>query len=325
MIVRVWAEYLAPKDALNRKVIRLLKKYNIGLNMAFPEGSFNKEYAKLFGDYEQAGVTTTVWPLLSDAAGYWANERNAKEFSDYVLSIYDWADKNKFSIPWLAVDLELPHRQTVGLKETRGRELIRRAVELYRENRNPGRFHDASNAYSRLAEAIHARGAKIITAAAPFAADDIKSGGTAFQDFMETPISTVHWDVISFMIYTSMMAGYFGSVFSRRGACRYLYSVMSDMKEALWNRAAVSIGVTYTGKLGDEPYYETPQELLPDMQAAKAALIEDISIYNLEGILRSPRPEEWFETLIGCEARAPEPDPRADVFKFITNAAARLL
>jgi len=48
------------------------------------------------------------------------------------------------------------------------------------------------------------------------------------------------------------------------------------MKNMMWKRAGVSIGCTAAGKLGDEPYYATPEELLPDMRAAKAALIDDI-------------------------------------------------
>jgi hypothetical protein len=325
MVIRTWAEYLTPGDATKKSVIRLLKKYDVNLGMAFPAGSMNKDFARMFAEYEQAGVATSVWALLPDNAGYWANEGNAKEYTEYVYSIYDWADRNKFGIPWLAVDLETPHSQAIALKEARGLDLLRCARDFYKANRNPGRFYDAGTVYAKLAGAMRARGVKTVTAASNFVADDFKMSTIGFQDLLETPISTVGWDVISFMIYTSMFAGYFGSIFSRAGACRYLYSTMSDMKEALWSRAAVSIGCTYIGKLGDEPYYKTPKELLPDMQAAKAALVDDIAIYNLEGILRSPKPEEWFETLLSCEARVPAPDFRADTFKHITNIASRLI
>lgn len=326
MKIRVWAEYLTPNEALKKNVIKLLKRYDVTLGMAFPPGSMNKDFAKMFREYEQAGVAVQVWPLLSDDSGYWPNERNAGEFTVCVNSIYDWADKNKFSIPWLAVDLELPFYQAEVLKNSIGSMVFfRKLIEYYRGNRNHGRFYDSSAIYAKIIEDMHARGVKVLTAASNLVVDDIKAGTIGFQDAMETPISTVNWDTVSVMIYTSMLAGYFKQVFSRAGACRYLYTTMADLKELLWDRAGVSIGVTYIGKLGDEPHYETPQEMLQDMQAAKAAAIEDIAIYNLEGILRSPKPEEWFETLINCEARVPEPDFRADAFRRITNIAAMFI
>lgn len=325
MNIRVWAEYFSPAEALEQKVMNLLKKYNVTLGMAFPGGSINDDYAKMLSEYEQAGIPVMLWVLLPDEIGYWACESNASDFKNYVERIYDWADANKFGIPWLAVDLETPYKQTELVRKSKGLDLIKNLVSVYKENRDRGRFYDAASQYSLLVEKLHARGTKVLTAASAHVAEDFVKGTISIQDAIETPISPVNWDIVSFMLYTSMIAGYLKPFISHKDARWYLYSVMSDMKRILWDRAGISIGVTYVGKLEDEPYYSTPEELLPDMQAAKAALINDISIYNLEGILRSPQPEKWFDVLLSCEAIVPEKSNKVDFIRKIMQASAGMI
>jgi hypothetical protein len=325
MKLRAWAEYISPKDVSKKNVIRMLKKYNVILGMAFPQGSMNKDYAKMIGEYEQAGVHVMLWPLLSDKSGYWPCERNAREFTEYIDQILDWADTGKFGFPWIAADIETPIYQMDNIKKAGGAEKIKIFAESIVENRDRGRFYDSAAEYNRLVERLHARGIKVLAAASNFVAEDIIKGTTGIQDAMETPISTVNWDVVSFMLYTSMFAGYLKPFVTPRDARWYLYSIMSDMKGLMWERAGISIGCTYTGKLEDEPFYATPAELLPDMQAAKAALIDDISIYNLEGILRSPQPEAWFDALVSCEAAVPERSVKTDAARFAMQVISKLI
>jgi len=325
MIIRVWAEYLTPEDFLDKKTMELLKKYDVKLGIAFPPGSMTPEYVRVLGEYGRNGVSVALWPLLDDSLGYWPNELNVIEYSDYVDGICAWADENKVGFDWLAIDMEPPYLmmedfKTGGLKEKLG--VVRRVLG---ENRDRGRFYDAGAAFNRLVERLHARGVKVAAAAADMAVWDMKMGTVGFQDALETPISTINFDLISPMVYTSMIVGYSKGLVSPGDARRHLYSVARDLKESVWNRAGICIGVTWTGKLMDEPYYETPRDLLPDMQAVKAALIDDISIYNLEGILRSPRPEEWFETLIAAEPKTPERSLKVDIAHGLGRIAAKLL
>ncbi len=325
MTIRVWAEYLTPEEAAKKEVINLLGKYGVILGMSFPPGSMNREYARLLGEYEQAGSPVMLWPLMSDELGYWPSERTAVEFPAYIEEIFDWADKNKVGFPWLAVDMEPPHYQMDSVKKASPAEKLKLLGRFMRENRNRGRFYDAVSKYNKLVEAVHGRGVKVLSAVADITAADISTGSIGIQDLLETPVSPINWDMFSFMIYTSMMTGYSKGLLTERDARRHLYRLMRNMKEALWDRAGVSIGVTYIGKLGDEPYYETPEELKPDMQAVKAALIEDVSIFNLEGILRSDRPEEWFETLIECEPKTPGRSLKIDAYHNIGKFISRIL
>lgn len=325
MKMRVWYEYFTPKEAVEKKVIDLLKKYNVSIGLAFPPGSIGKDYAKILRKYDEQGIEVALWALLPDELGYWPSERNVVEFTDYVKRVFEWSDKEKFRIPEIAVDLEIPFLQMDAIKKSKGLEKLRTLYKIYRENRDMGRFYDSSRRFEELNEYIHSRGARTVCPVIPLIIEDVVTGGTALQDIIETPITTVNWDVLSVMIYTSMFTGYSKGRITKKDMQWYLYASMRDLKERYWERAGIAIGVTYVGKLGDEPYYSTPEELLPDMQAAKAALIEDITIYNLEGILRSPQPEAWFETLIACEPRVPERSLRVDAARAIAMAASRLL
>lgn len=326
MKARVWAEYLKPKDVYAKKTVALLKRFDVCVGMSFFPDSDNKDYAKLFRTLQDEGLEFAVWVLMDDTHGYFPSEKNVEVYTGRVMQIYDWAEKNKFRIPWLAVDLEPPYYQMKRLQDDtsplgRGRELIK----IARENRDLSRFYEASRRFQKLQEEIHARGSLTLTAASTMIVGDLVTGGTFFQDLNESPVATVQWDVVSFMNYTSMMAGY-GKPYGIRpaDALWYHYVTCSDAKTALWDRAGVSLGVTYIGKMGDEPYYETPAQLLPDIQAAKAALIEDIAIYNLEGILRSPKPEEWFDTLITAEPKIPPRSLKVDAARALAQMVSRL-
>ena len=318
MKIRVWYEYPDLAEAVAPRTMDILKKYNVSVGMAFPDGSMNAGYANVLRTWHEQGIETALWVLLPDEFGYWPNERNVVEYSDYVKRIFDWAERESFSLPWIAVDLEPPIYQMKRVKEEKVLVAARNLLDIARQNRDMGRFYEASRRFEALNEFIHARGARTVCPITSTIVQDILTGGTVFQDLMETPVSTVNWDLLSVMIYTSMFVGYSRGMIRPKDARWYLYTVMRDLKERYWERAGVSLGVTYIGKLGDEPYYKTPDELLPDFEAVKAAL-------NFEGILRSAQPEVWFETLFTAEPRIPERSFRVDAFRALSRGVGRLL
>ncbi|MEW6201103.1 MAG: hypothetical protein AB1546_03955, partial [bacterium] len=325
MKIRVWAEYFTPKEAMSSKVMKLLKRYDVCLAIAFPPGSAGVEFAKMMKVYQDKGIEVALWVLLPDESGYWISERNADEFSYAVHRIYDWAGKEKFHIPWIAVDLEPPYYQLERIKKA-GAAKVLELVRIFVENIDRPRFYDASRKFEQLQEFIHSCGSRTLVPVIPPVIEDIVRGTTGVQNVLESPVTTVQWDVINFMVYTSMITGYMKRMGVTPADARwYLYTVCSDAKRILWDRAAVSLGVTYTGKLENEPYYESPDDLLPDFEAVKAALIDDVAIYNLEGIMRSRMPERWFETLLEAVPSVPERSFKVNVFREIIKYAVRIL
>lgn len=321
MNIRVWYEFYTVEQALEPRSRELLKRYNCGVGLAFMPGSMDADHARLLKTWADDGIEVALWPLLTDAQGYWPNERNADAFFEAVKQICGWADGNGIVLPWLAVDLEPPVYMMKDLKEGALAHKLRAARRLASENRDRGRFLDASRRFGELNEFLHGRGCKTLVPIPSHVIPDFVTGSTTIQDLMETPVSTVNWDLVTAMIYTSMITGYSRGAVRPRDARWYLYSAMRDLKETLWERAGVSIGVTGIGKLGDEPYYKSPDKLKPDVEAAKAALIEDITIYNFEGILKSARPEAWFEMLLEAVPRVPPRSLAVDA----ARAAARLV
>lgn len=322
MKLRVWAEYFTPEEAIRKNVIELLKKYNVNLCIATPYGCLNKEWADFLRIYQDEGIEVTLWLLLSDELGYWPSERNVEDFSKYIESVFEFAKTYNVRIPCIAVDLETPIYQANTILRANGLKKIPALLRVYKENKNKKRFDYATKKYSELLDKIHQNNAKTIVAAMHWVMEDVAVGGTKLQDIMETPITTVDWDVISLMIYNSMFVGYTKGLINFADAHYLLYNYSKEAKEKFGERASVSLGVTYIGKLGDEPYYEEPSFMTGDVQAVKSAGINDIAIYNLEGILKSEKPEEWFELVLNTEPKIPPPTLKIKIFrKFIKNLA----
>lgn len=321
MKLRVWAEFVTPLEMMEPRVVRLLKKYDVSPLVAFPPDGMNESYARMMSAHEAEGLETGLWPLLEDEKGYWASERNAKDFSETVLRLLDWADERGFHLPWIAVDLEPPHEQMQRFMNASGVSLLRAAWDIYNENRNPGRFKAASKRYRDLLRAMHQRNTRAVAPVPHPLWGDVMANTTHLQDLMETPVTPVRWDVLSFMVYTSTFASMTRGFASRADSLWFLYRLCGDMKEKLWERAGVSLGCTGKGKISKE-IFEKPSDMAPDVAAAKAALMEDISIFNLEGILRSPRPEEWFEMFHSVEPRIPDHSLKAELaLRAILTAA----
>lgn len=311
MKIRVWAEYFTVEDALKKEVRELLKKYNVNLCIATCWKSLDEKWAKFLKTYEDENIETTLWLLLPDESGYWPSERNVEEFADYVENVFEFSSKYNIKIPWIAVDLETPIYQVNQVLEKKGLNKIFSLLKIYRENKNRKRFVQATYKYSELLEKIHRNNTKTIVAAIPWIMEDKSEKYPKIQDILETPVTSVNWDVISLMIYNSMLVGYSRGFINFQDARYLLYLYAKEAKEKFKERASISLGVTYTGKLGNEPYYETPSSMEPDVQIVKSAGIEDIGIYNLEGILKSEKPEEWFEMVINAQAKIP-----AETFKI---------
>lgn len=323
--LRCWAEYLPQEVVMREEVVNLLKKYNVNLSIATPYGSLDEKWANFLRYYEEQGVEVALWLLLPDSLGYWPSERNADEFSQYLDEVFQFAKLHNLKVPWIAVDLEMPiYQGEKVLRSPRGKKLIE-LLKIRRENKNLKRFKIATKKYEEIQDKINNFGAKTLVAAHHFVLDDVEADGVRFQDIMETPVSVVKWDVVSFMIYNSMNVGYTRGFISPADAHYLLYDYAIQAKKHFQNAAGVSIGVTDIGKLGDEPYYQEPYQMIHDVEATKAAGILDIAIYNMEGVLKAKNPADWFEIVLNTPAKVPPPTLRAKILKGLLRLAARLL
>ena len=101
------------------------------------------------------------------------------------------------------------------------------------------------------------------------------------------------------MAYTSLFEGWSRGLVDRRRAEALLASCARLSRSRFGERAALSLGTVGPGAFGDEPSYRDPGELARDVLIAKTSGIEELSLFELGGILRRAPIEPWFEALAG--------------------------
>jgi hypothetical protein len=316
---------MTPEEVCAPAVVRLLKRYRVHPCLAVPHGKLGGGYAGFLHTYGAAGLEPALWPTLSDALGYWPNERNALEFSSYVYEILTWTREKRVHLPWLAVDLETPFYQWREIGAAKGLKKAFTALRLYRSNRDQARFEEAAGIYRALQDYLRSQNCRTLVPVLPFLELDLKRGAVKIQDYLETPVTPVAWDVVSVMQYNSLFAGFSKGLIRPKDAPYYLYLLCLSMKRHFGERAALSVGLTGTGKLGDEPYYREPAEMLPDIEAGLAAGIADLAVFCLEGILKSPKPEAWFEMIRGARPVIPPASKRIERVRWLAGKLYRLL
>ncbi len=58
-----------------------------------------------------------------------------------------------------------------------------------------------------------------------------------------------------------------------------------------------SLGLIHSGIFGNEPYYETPEDLVSDMRYAMKKGVRQIAVYSLDSIMRRKEPSAWLSAL----------------------------
>jgi len=304
--IRVWAEFLPFDELKSRRVLELLSEFDVGLNVAVHHDAPFPEVAALLSAYENANVDIALWALISKEEGYFPSGRTFPAFKKRVHELLDKIEAEKLRVPAIAVDLEPPLYLMEGLNWKKHSDRRRLRAEL-RGGLSKEQFDEWTRAFGALRDELADRGARTLVAASPTVPDDLRAGDFFTQGLMGTPVTTVDWDVVSIMWYVSMVTGFSKGLIPYKVARYHLWRDALELKRALGaDRASVSLGVTWTGVLGNEPYYEKPEDIRPDAEAAKAAGIKHIWIYNLEGILKAQKPARWFEVIKDCDPVVPE-------------------
>ena len=325
MMLRVWCEFLSPDKVAKNKVLKLLNRYGVTLGMAFPAGAEGKGYRRMMAACLDAGVPVMPWALLPEACGYWPSAHNVRDFAARVENLCSWMDKKGLPAPpWFAFDMEPPLRQVRALSRAPLLHKPHQLADMVRENRALNDFDASAQTLNRLIADLHARGSRVLAAASDLVALDLAAGARGLQRALATPVADVAFDAVSFMLYSTTMVSFSGGLLSHRDVRWYIYSVLKDALPALEGRAAVSLGVTAQGMISDRPH-TSPASLLPDVQAALAAGVQDIAVFNLDGILDSEKPEAWFEMLAGAEPRKPAFSIKADALRRGGVAVSGLL
>ncbi|MBU0490495.1 MAG: hypothetical protein KKA73_05850 [Chloroflexi bacterium] len=307
-----WAADLGYDELGEPAVLDLLRRHEVTVGVPVTparRASEGDALLALLHRAAEAGVNVALWPLLDDGDGRqpgpWACERNIEAFSQLALDVLDWTAAAGTPVAWLVVDLQLPRAQAQRYASAGGLGWIWQLVRLGRQNLSRKRFMAASAAFQSLYAHSHERGVPVLARCLDQVATDMATGGIAWQDFLETPVTTVTWDRVALTYYGSMVRDMGLTPVDVAGL---LYQECQALQAQPHATAVVSLGLCGGQQRGA---YARPADLVVDVAAALAAGIQHLALADLAGVLRSPEPAAWFDLVRTTEPAAPAITPWA--------------
>ncbi|MDQ3365470.1 MAG: hypothetical protein M3680_08585 [Myxococcota bacterium] len=266
-------------------MIDLLARFRVDLLLAVRPWQL-AEVRDVVRRVQDAGVFVALWPMLADADGRWASASSSTAFvgfADELLACVPFADE-------LAIDLEPPFRDLARWKAGR---------PTWRQTPSSRTYHDARATLIAAVERWRSD-RRITTAVLPLLA--VEWRGQWLQRALGTPATDLAVERHSVMAYTSLFEGWSRGLVDRTRAERLLAVTARLTRSRFGAKAALSLGTVGPGAFGDEPGYRDPGELARDVALARAAGIQEISLFDLGGVIRRAPAERWFEALCAGEA-----------------------
>ncbi|HEY9840499.1 MAG TPA: hypothetical protein V6D23_08605, partial [Candidatus Obscuribacterales bacterium] len=197
----VWAEFMPYRWIIGD--LARLRMHGLQLNLAIPAGRMaDPDLKRLLQAAAAAGVPVGAWLLLEDSQGYWPNAENARAFCELVERFCLWLAAEALQVAEIIVDMETP----LALSRLLKGQLFKGLQLEYRRWQSPlnaERFAQATGLFRQLVDAVHATGLRIQVVTYPFLVHDAAAGNTAFQEFLQVPVTPVAWDRIALMVYRS--------------------------------------------------------------------------------------------------------------------------
>lgn len=323
-VLRIYSETLPLDRVRERAVTSLLRRYELALVLAvrpWELGALGEVARAIVGE----GVPLSVWPMLADDAGRWASASNAGAFAAMVDDVARALEGTGASE--LFFDLEPPFGEAQRFVEGTARTGDGRAVRAIASGaasfqRRARARDDYAAAEQTLASAVRRlRDVGIASAAAvwPLVALDPPRDGR-WQRVLGTPVDALEVDRVSVMAYTTIFEGWSRGAVRRHHAQALLARAASRTASRWGASGGVSLGCVGTGAFEDEPVYASPRALAEDAAIARAEGVDDLTLFDLGGVLARGPAEAWLEALRGAEDA---PSHRVTASKRV--AAARTL
>jgi hypothetical protein len=318
---RIWCELLPPETLGEDATIAVLKRFGLEPIVALPPDKETDAMFAALAKLYARGIKVGVWPLLSDEEGYWPSLHNADAFARRISALLPLLEARAIKVSTLAFDLEPPLDLSKRLLDGGGGERVKAMfhglVDLARTAEPPG-----ARTIAELDQKLRAQGIETLAAVMPNLILDLASGSMFWERVFKTPCAITEWSVVSPMVYTTMLAASLPSR-SMESARSILYEGARLLVEAVGTaRASLSLGLVTTGKHGNEPFFDSPEELRFDVETARAGGVDDFALFSLEGVLTRGSPETWLLPYTQAEARAPR-GLRSRVVSSLVRGIAR--
>ena len=317
MKLRIYCETLPYEEVTRPRTTALLRRHDLELVLAVRPWQLD-ELVGVARQLRDDGVPVSVWPMLSDAEGRWASAHNATSFVTFVRRTADTLEGAGLTPREVLLDLEPPfvHARalaTGGLGAARPRTTSAAAMDA------------ASNELMAAVLALHARGIATASAVWPLVALDPR-GARGWQSLLGTPVDALATGRVSVMMYTSILEGWSRGAIRRRDAKLLLTAATARALRRWGGDAGMSIGCVGTGALVDEPVYRDPSELAEDAALARAAGCQDLTLFDLGGVLARGPAEAWLDAFAHpTEHLAGTSSKRVHLARKITRLATWVL
>jgi hypothetical protein len=258
--------------------MHLLARYKLDLLLAVRPWDL-PAVGELVKRLQGAGIFVGLWPMLADPDGRWASVSSSTKYValvDDMLAHAPTADE-------LVIDLEPPIWLLERWKD---------GDPTWRQTPSPRIYRGGRDAM--VAATTRWTGERrVTTAVMPLLAVELR--GQWLQRMLGTPASALPVERHSVMAYTSLFEGWSRGLVGRRRAELLLAATARLSRRRFGERAGLSIGTVGTGAFGDEPCYREPAELARDVQLARSAGIEEVSLFDLGGVIRRAPADAWLD------------------------------
>lgn len=311
----VWCEDLDHDRLADPQLLDALGVRRIELLASVRPTTRGAPLRRLLDACDRARVRLALWPMLDDGDGRWASTSTMHSYCDFVDDLLDEVG-GATACRSVVYDLEPPIAQVRAALD-RPSTLI----ALARAQRAR-----SASARARLAESTQRVASFGLTSTAAIVPLLLVDDGTGLEQLLGTPASAGSFSRQHAMMYTSLVEGYAPRAVRRADARALLFAVCEAATRRHGARAAVSLGITGPGALGDERPYRDLDELADDVAIARAAGVRDLALFDLRGALARPPLERWLDALLTTPplAEPPAPTPRGRAALGGVALAARI-
>lgn len=299
MNLRMWCEFVSPRDLCKPFITEILKKYNVVLNYKLEYGKHDDEdFFTMLKIYNEKHIPVSLWLTLPDEEGYWINEQNVDKFEIHVDNILEKVEMKYLKIQGICIDMEPPLNDVLRIHNSMNRLtslfIILKGLLF---NITYKRFKYASQVLERIAIKLKDKGLEGYATAARYCYYDLKFESNLIQNLFETPFFNIPWSKHNLMYYSSMMRKELKD--KNLDIQYFIYRQIKEPKNILGDKLSISLGVLNTGKLVNEEFYDDNlEDLKKDVAILKECNVNDVSFYSLDGLMNKEKLESFLNIIV---------------------------
>jgi hypothetical protein len=272
----------------------------LNVNVAIKEDLHDRSFLRaVCRAAEDNALALRLWPLLTHAKGYWANQENVEAFIAYVETLRGWAADDCPRLEGFVVDLEMPYE---------------RALELEDQFAQGGSMGDLLNflllgidedlfetARLRFADLVHDLGAQgylVSASTLPMIVDDAEDGDETIAKALWTPVQGVPYDKISFQVYRTHYDAVWGWTIAD-GPVSFPSGLITSYANSILthfgDKGAIDLGIVGSAGVSELPGMTDAAALQGDIAAALAAGLPPgrIQVFSLDGLFEMDDRAAW--------------------------------